>query len=377
LSLTARLSAFFLLALGLVLAGFSVSLYLLARTYLLGQAKDRVGAALQTLAAAVDAEPGGLEWEGDERRLTLGRDAGPEQARWEVRDKSGDLVARSANLGTSGPLPFSPLTVEDRDAPPHRLRVDHDGEPWLFMRRTLWAAPGDPAAPESPAGSGPRRYDVLVLTAGVSLAPAHAILSGLALALAGLSLGLWLVAAALGHRLCRRALAPVARMADAARAMGATDLSQRLPGPPTADELGALHRSFNGLLDRLQEAFERQRRFTGDASHQLRTPLAVMIGEVEVTLRRDRPAEEYRRALAALGAQAGRLRQIVEALLFLARADAEAAPGPLDEVDLSAWLPEHLRSWTGHPRAADLHQEGAGGPLVVRVQPAPPGPARG
>src|SRR5262249_7637251 len=143
--------------------------------------------------------------------------------------------------------------------------------------------------------------------------------------LAGLSLAVWLVAAGLGRRLCRRALAPVAQMAGAARSIPATEPGQRLPVAATADELGDLGRAFNRLLDRLQEAFERQRRFTGEASHQLRTPLAVLLGQAEVALRRDRPPEEYRRVLTVIAEQAGRLHRLVEMLLFLARADAEAA----------------------------------------------------
>src|SRR5581483_11619807 len=105
--------------------------------------------------------------------------------------------------------------------------------------------------------------------------------------------------------------------------MSAADLDVRLPAADTGDELEELGLAFNDLLGRLQEAFERQRRFTGDASHQLRTPLTVMLGQIEVALRRDRPAGEYREALSVAHGQAERLRRIVEMLLFLARADAE------------------------------------------------------
>ena len=100
---------------------------------------------------------------------------------------------------------------------------------------------------------------------------------------------LWVLAAALvGGRLCRRAPAPVLRMADAAGAMNATDPGQRLPAVATGDELEELNRAFNELLARLQESFEQQRRFTGDASHQLRTPLTSMLGQIEIALRRPR-----------------------------------------------------------------------------------------
>src|SRR5262249_55252998 len=145
-----------------------------------------------------------------------------------------------------------------------------------------------------------------------------------AMILAGVSIGIWLLAAAMGRRLVRRALLPVTRMAEAAGAMTAADRDQRLPIPGTGDELDALAGSFNGLLPRLHEEVERQKRFTGDASHQLRTPLAALLGQVEVALRRERPAEDYRRTLADVHEEADRLRQIVESLLFLARAESEA-----------------------------------------------------
>jgi heavy metal sensor kinase len=367
MTLAARLSAFFLAALALVLVGFSASLYLLARAYLDRQADDRLTAALETLAAATDVDPAGLEWEPEERHLTLGRDAAADQVRWAVHDEHGRPVDHSANLGADDLPPADPAALP-ADAPAFRL-IDRGGQPWRVAQRCLRAGPLAPVAAEASA-SKPARHGVLVLTAGLSLAPARAALHTLAGALAGLSLLVWSAAALLGRRMCRHALAPVSRMAAAARAMGADDLARRLPPPGTADELDDLGRTFNGLLDRLQEAFERQRRFTGDASHQLRTPLAAMLGQAEVALRRDRPPEEYRRVLGLVRDQAGHLTRIVESLLFLARADAEGELAGLEVIDLSRWLPEQRERWGGHPRAADLRVEQAtAGPCPVKVQP--------
>ena len=113
----------------------------------------------------------------------------------------------------------------------------------------------------------------------------------------------------------------------AARDADAADPRTRLPLPGTQDELEDLGSAFNGLLDRLHEALERQRRFTGDASHQLRTPLTGLLSQVEVALRLERPPGEYQRVLKVVRAKGVQLRQIIESLLFLARAESESGAG--------------------------------------------------
>jgi hypothetical protein len=99
MSLTTRVSAFFLVALALVLAGFSGTLYVMARTYLVGQLDERLRLALDTMEASVDIEPGGLEWEPADRQMTLGVEPAPGEVRWAVRDVRGALVDHSANPG--------------------------------------------------------------------------------------------------------------------------------------------------------------------------------------------------------------------------------------------------------------------------------------
>jgi signal transduction histidine kinase len=364
-SLAARLSTFFLLALAVVLAGFSVSLYLLARSYLTERVDERLRAALNTLRATTEIEDGLVEWEGESRLTALGRDDGPDDVRWQAQDGRGRPIpgGRSPNLGGADLWPGG-LPPLDDDGPGVR-EVERDGETWRLTWRVVRGE-----RPEAITDGKPLRYGAVVLTAGLSLGPPRGTLRALAATLVGLSAAVWLVAALAGRRLCRRALAPVARMADAARTMGAADLGRRLPAAGTDDELEDLRRAFDDLLDRLQEAFERQRRFTGDASHQLRTPLTALLGQVEVALRRDRPAEDYRQALDRARAQAVHLRAVVESLLFLARADLDAELPGLEVLDLAEWLPRHLSGWAGHARAADLRLEApGGGGHLVRAQP--------
>ena len=194
-----------------------------------------------------------------------------------------------------------------------------------------------------------------VLAAWASLEPVESEIRSLAAVLPLLSLVLWALAAGIGRHFGRRALAPLTLMAESARTMPFDDC--RLPSPGTRDELEDFARSFNGLLDRLHVALERQKQFTGQASHQLRTPLAALIAAIEVARRRPRTVLEHERILDGVHDDAVRLWRVVEALLFLARAEAEAALPDLERLDLAAWAAEQLHTWNGHERAADLRFE--------------------
>lgn len=131
-----------------------------------------------------------------------------------------------------------------------------------------------------------------------------------------------LLAAGLGGAfLTGRALRPVREIAETAARLGASDLSERLP-ISGRDEFSELSSSINAMLARLEEAFDRQRRFTADASHELRTPLSIVKANTGLALEHPWPEERYREFLAAIDAAASRQSRIVEELLFLARADA-------------------------------------------------------
>ena len=136
-----------------------------------------------------------------------------------------------------------------------------------------------------------------------------------------------LFASAGGYFLARKSLAPVAAMSIQASRMGAENLHERLPVPEKRDELGQLARTFNSLLERLDQSFERQRQFMADASHELRSPVAIIRGEAQVTLSQpSRSPTEYRESLAIALDEARRLSRIVEDLFTLARADAGQYP---------------------------------------------------
>ena len=130
------------------------------------------------------------------------------------------------------------------------------------------------------------------------------------------AIGAWLLSGA--------ALQPVERMRADAETIGERDLDTRISVPETADELARLARTFNALLDRLRGSIDRQRNLVADAGHELRTPLAVLSTELELADRPERSREALLDAIRHARDEVGRLNELAEGLLFLARADGTA-----------------------------------------------------
>jgi len=138
-----------------------------------------------------------------------------------------------------------------------------------------------------------------------------------------------------GWRLAGVALRPTREITDQAEAIRAGTLSDRITAHADVEEFSRLVTVLNGMLDRLEETFEGQRRFTADASHELRAPLNVLRGDIEVTLRRERSAEEYRAALERCHEAVVHLARLIGDLLVLARSDAGVLLVHREAVDLS------------------------------------------
>lgn len=148
-----------------------------------------------------------------------------------------------------------------------------------------------------------------------------------------------------GYALARRSLAPVEAMAQQASRISAANLEARLPVVNAHDELGRLATVVNDLLARVDDAFRRQRLFVAEASHELRTPIAIVRGEADVTLQRSaREESEYRESLAVIRDETTRLTGIVNDLFLLASADAGAPLTAHELVDLDELTQGALRS---------------------------------
>jgi heavy metal sensor kinase len=149
-----------------------------------------------------------------------------------------------------------------------------------------------------------------------------------------------------GYFLAGRVLSPVSAMAQKAREITAESLAKRLPVDNARDEFGQLARVFNDTISRLQDAFERLRRFTADASHELRTPLTAMRSVGEVALQNPVDDATYRDVIGSMLEEVDRLTRLVDSLLILTRADSgkiQLVPEVLDLGGLAGHVIDQLR----------------------------------
>src|SRR5262245_49048251 len=171
--------------------------------------------------------------------------------------------------------------------------------------------------------------------------------------------------AAVGYRIARRGIRPVEEIAATARRVHATHF-ERIPLTGLPAELHTLAATFNEMLARLQESFARLSRFSADIAHELRTPVNNLRGEIEVTLGKGRTPDEYRDTLGSALEECGKLAQLIDNLLFLARAEDPKTQVQRESFDLRREL-ESLRDFyevAAHDAGVQLVVE-AGGELPV------------
>jgi heavy metal sensor kinase len=126
----------------------------------------------------------------------------------------------------------------------------------------------------------------------------------------------------LGYVFMKRAFSPIKRMVAVTRSITAEDLSLRLDPIDSHDEIGELADTLNAMIARLDRSFQQIRQFSGDVSHELKTPLADLTSNAEIMLRKDRSKEEYRTGILSMIDDAKTLQKIIDDLLFLASSDA-------------------------------------------------------
>ena len=153
------------------------------------------------------------------------------------------------------------------------------------------------------------------------------------------------LAGAVGWLVAGAALRPVERMRVESEAISGSEPGRRLAVPRTQDELAALGGSLNRMLDRLEAAVERERRFVADASHELRTPLANLKAELDLALRRARSPAELADALRSASEETDRLTRLAEDLLLLASAEGGRLPMRREDVEVAGLIRETVESF--------------------------------
>jgi two-component system OmpR family sensor kinase len=265
----------------------------------------------------------------------------------QVVDADGMVVARSANLGAAR-LPTPPALLA-------RLAA---GE---VVFETL---SGYGTEPTRMVSVPVRAHGHLraIQVAG-SLDDVNHVVHSASVLFVATGVALLLAVGAAGALLTRRVFSAIDDVVQQARRIGEADLGKRLPHPGTPDEIGRLVDTLNDMLARLEHGFEAQRRFTADASHELRSPLSRLRTELEVALRRPRDAAEYVETMRSCVEEVERLTLLVEELLVLARLDAGQERGPTETVSLNTLAEEAVRRL--EPMARE-HQ------VRIVLDPAPP-----
>lgn len=335
-SVRARLTLWYTGVLALILIAFALVAYFFLSFTLNQRTDDSLAGMANAFASTLTQEEKDLEGRGEvdaarseEDRLSPDAAATEAVSEYQLRDyqfvvydDARRVVAASPGFTTergSGGTPLWTLApvasgisklldavAQAPDAAPHYATLsDGDDEYRAAARR---------------ARTRSREYTLVVLR---SLHDQEDLLEGAGGALfIAVPLAL-LLASVGGYFLARKSLAPVVAMGDTAAHISAANLHERLPVANERDELGRLATVFNNLLARLDESFEQQRRFMADASHELRTPVAIVRGEAEVALSQPaRSEDDYRESLAIVHDEGRRLTRVVEDLFTLARADA-------------------------------------------------------
>ncbi len=176
-----------------------------------------------------------------------------------------------------------------------------------------------------------------------------------------------ILASLAGYGLAGAALRPIEAMRRRAADISASSLDDRLPVPPTGDEVSRLGETLNEMLTRIGDGLARERRFVADASHELRTPLALLKTELELALRRSRSTEELEAAIRGAAEDTERLSRIADDLLLLARAEQGRVPlrrEPIDVADVLETVAGRFQSRAESQRR-DLSVTTDDDPLVV------------
>lgn len=315
-----RLTLWYVVILAVILVSFSLFLYLTLAKGLYSGVDNRIRTMAEMVASTAQAPFGGLG--GDLDQMLTDRFGIKPLGRFiQILDGSGNVGERAGDLrGVELPISLQALKAASR------------GEATFETVRVMGRYPLRVVT--MPIMAQGRLVGIVQV--GSSLEGVEEALQRLLFILLVAVPTVLLAASAGGLFLANKALRPVDEITKIAREIGSGDLSRRIRVKRVDDELGRLAATFNEMIAKLERSFRQVKRFTADASHELKTPLTILRGEVEVGLKRKRGVKEYQRILASNLEEIGRMSRIVDDLLTLSRADMGEIPLEREEVEFAA-----------------------------------------
>jgi heavy metal sensor kinase len=314
-TLRAKITLLYVAVFGAILAVLSLTVITVRDRQLREDFDERLADRAQAMVDAIEiAEEAGATTRRP-RRLNPFRFPG---YYFQLRAASGEVLERSNNL-QDAELPFTPKARESKQTQAAVLET-LDREEAVFLRSTSQAARLLTLYNDEPPGE-PYFLQVAVSLARVDESIAALWRLSLVMVPAGLAM-----AALAAWFLARRSFGPIGKIAQEARELSVAHLDRRIPPPAGKDEVAEMVQTLNEMLDRLENAFKGQERFIANAAHELRSPIAVLLGEAQVLSQKARSPEEYQRFVASVQDEMRRLGQLVNSLLTLARADAGISP---------------------------------------------------
>jgi two-component system OmpR family sensor kinase len=316
LSFRARLALQWNIAFSLLLAAASLAIYFGIRAFLIADLDTDLRTLAATELASASDSPGGAHLH------EFTPDSGmPEFSQKFVQliDGNGHLLMQSPGLHVREPLVAGQTLVDAFAGTAPVLAVQVNDRPGRMI--ALRSKGTDP----------------YVVAVGIYTDRLAATLRSVRRVLLGVWLAAIVVTGIIGHTLASRALRPIRRITTRAAEIAQGRFAMRLDSPAVDDEIGRMTRLLNQMLERLFQAIEANRRFAADASHELRSPLTAVLGEVDLALKRSRTPDEYRQTLMAARERLQQMAALTDDLMMLVRSQ-EGKAGALNEVPLAAMI---------------------------------------
>jgi len=341
-SLRTKLTLWYVLILGILLISFSSFLYLTLSKSLHRDVDNKLRSFADLVASESISPLSKFDFENIDQALEASLNLKPIGKFIQVLDESGRIGRKSENLkNVQLPISINALKNASKGLVTYETHRPFENAPLRIITFPVIE----------------NNHIAKIIQIASSLEDVEEALNTLFIILM-ITVPLALMVASLGGQfLANKALRPVDQITQTARMITSQNLNQRIKPPRVKDEISRLIETFNEMISRLDQSFRQIKQFSSDASHELKTPLTILKGEVEVTLRRNRMPQEYEQTLRSNLEEVNRMSQIVDDLLLLSKADTGEIPLNKESIHLAEILNEVVAQVNILAKAKHLHVE--------------------